>query len=652
MFNRSGNHRRVVRSTALLVFGASQLVRNNFTYTLLRTTTAMSMSSIASSSTHPLSTQQQTPIRVGVVGAGISGLVCAKRLLELSSELANTDTNAPGLQVTTLEWGRGPGGRTARRRVKIEVDNTDNGWDGSSRRQEQQQQGTSTTTTATTVFFDHAAPYFSAQTKEFRDGLLAQWEDSGFVSKWIIDTKSPRKASSLLKSESVEERERDEVCADDDDNYLWVGIPSQNSIAKGIVSDIQAHKSHHAGSSSRGESGSSSSSKCLFGQHVQSAEYDEQQKVWNVRVVDRNDKGGKPQIHTFDALVMSDKLLVLPNTYAILDPAHWKNLALPLNLESTGAVVLLVAFQKPSATNNTVRATATTVSGVRHIAPDEHPFLKTIIHDSSKPGRNKNEGVHIVEGKQQQQPLTLDSQFDLWVVHSTHEYAASHLVGEQLDDEEAVKKEMLDAFLATIVAEEEPAVTAGVDVATTDTATTDTATTDTAASTSTSLGKVVHDAFLAIVAEEEPAVTAVVDVATTDTATTDTAASTSTSLGKVVHCSLMAWDHAQPKDSKRLTLPHLLDKSRRAGVCGDFFFRKKKSTTTTTTNDDDCGDDGDDGGDGEGGKEEGSSSKSSSSGINGSSSSSLLMGPEGVEAAALSGLSLAEDLAPLLFNQR
>jgi predicted NAD/FAD-dependent oxidoreductase len=562
------------------------------------------MSSIASSSTHPLSTQQQTPIRVGVVGAGISGLVCAKRLLELSSELANTDTNAPGLQVTTLEWGRGPGGRTARRRVKIEVDNTDNGWDGSSRRQEQQQQGTSTTTTATTVFFDHAAPYFSAQTKEFRDGLLAQWEDSGFVSKWIIDTKSPRKASSLLKSESVEERERDEVCADDDDNYLWVGIPSQNSIAKGIVSDIQAHKSHHAGSSSRGESGSSSSSKCLFGQHVQSAEYDEQQKVWNVRVVDRNDKGGKPQIHTLDALVMSDKLLVLPNTYAILDPAHWKNLALPLNLESTGAVVLLVAFQKPSATNNTVRATATTVSGVRHIAPDEHPFLKTIIHDSSKPGRNKNEGVHIVEGKQQQQPLTLDSQFDLWVVHSTHEYAASHLVGEQLDDEEAVKKEMLDAFLATIVA------------------------------------------------EEEPAVTAVVDVATTDTATTDTAASTSTSLGKVVHCSLMAWDHAQPKDSKRLTLPHLLDKSRRAGVCGDFFFRKKKSTTTTTTNDDDCGDDGDDGGDGEGGKEEGSSSKSSSSGINGSSSSSLLMGPEGVEAAALSGLSLAEDLAPLLFNQR
>lgn len=602
MFNRSGNHRRVVRSTALLAFGASQLVCNNFTYTLLRTSAAMSMSSIASSSTHPISTQQQTPIRVGVVGAGISGLVCAKRLLELSSELANTDTNAPKLQVTTLEWGRGPGGRTARRRVKIEVDNTDNECDGSSRRQEQATSTTPTTATTTEevveVFFDHAAPFFSAQTKEFRDGLLAQWEDSGFVSKWIIDTKSPRKASLLSKSESsVEERERDEVYADDasdhddNENYLWVGIPSQNSIAKGIVSDIQAHKSHHAGSS-RGENGPGSSSKCLFGRHVQSAEYDEQQKVWNVRVVDRNDKGGKPQIHIFDALVMSDKLLVLPNTYAILDPAHWKNLALPLDLESTGAVVLLVAFQKPSATNITVTATATTVSGVRHIAPDEHPFLKTIIHDSSKPGRNRNERVHVVDGKQQQQqPLSLDSsldsQFDLWVVHSTHEYAASHLVGEQLDDEEAVKQEMLDAFLATVVAEEE------------------------------------KDSTRKIL----PAVTAVVDVATTDTATTDTAASssssTSTSLGKVVHCSLMAWDHAQPKDSKRLTVPHLLDNSRRAGVCGDFFFRKKKSTTTTTTTTTD----------------------------DGSSSSSLLMGPEGVEAAALSGLSLAEDLAPLLFNQ-
>ena len=43
-------------------------------------------------------------MRVGVVGAGISGLLYAQRLSEL----------APTLRVTVLEWGRGPGGRTAR----------------------------------------------------------------------------------------------------------------------------------------------------------------------------------------------------------------------------------------------------------------------------------------------------------------------------------------------------------------------------------------------------------------------------------------------------------------------------------------------------------------------------------------------------------
>jgi hypothetical protein len=49
--------------------------------------------------------------RVGVVGAGISGLVLAT---ELQANLG------PKVKVTVLEWGRGPGGRTARRRVQLE----------------------------------------------------------------------------------------------------------------------------------------------------------------------------------------------------------------------------------------------------------------------------------------------------------------------------------------------------------------------------------------------------------------------------------------------------------------------------------------------------------------------------------------------------
>ena len=40
---------------------------------------------------------------------------------------------------------------------------------------------------------------------------------------------------------------------------------------------------------------------------------------------------------------------------------------------------------------------------------------------------------------------------------------------------------------------------------------------------------------------------------------------------RVAHSSAFAWDHAQPAAGTRLPSTHLLDASRRAGVCGDFF---------------------------------------------------------------------------------
>ena len=67
-------------------------------------------------------------MRVGVVGAGISGLLCAQRLVQL----------VPSIHVSVLEWGRGPGGRTARRRVNLE-NGHDNACDAD-------------------LSFDHAAP--------------------------------------------------------------------------------------------------------------------------------------------------------------------------------------------------------------------------------------------------------------------------------------------------------------------------------------------------------------------------------------------------------------------------------------------------------------------------------------------------------------
>ena len=93
------------------------------------------------------------PVRVGVIGAGVSGLLCAHRLLALSDQ---------ALQVSVFEWGRGPGGRTARRRAALP--------DGAP------------------LSFDHAAPYFTATSSEFR-GMLenldaVQWSDAG-ANIWV-----------------------------------------------------------------------------------------------------------------------------------------------------------------------------------------------------------------------------------------------------------------------------------------------------------------------------------------------------------------------------------------------------------------------------------------------------------------------------------
>lgn len=50
-----------------------------------------------------------TALRIGIVGAGISGLSAARTIAEVFPP--------PAAALTVFEWGRGPGGRTARRRA-------------------------------------------------------------------------------------------------------------------------------------------------------------------------------------------------------------------------------------------------------------------------------------------------------------------------------------------------------------------------------------------------------------------------------------------------------------------------------------------------------------------------------------------------------
>ncbi|KAL8195838.1 hypothetical protein R6Q57_025591 [Mikania cordata] len=87
----------------------------------------------------------QIATKVAVVGAGISGAVCASNLAK------------NGIAVTLFESARGPGGRMSRRREIAE--------DGRE------------------LYFDHGAPYFSATNTDVEE-MIRVWESRGLVAEW------------------------------------------------------------------------------------------------------------------------------------------------------------------------------------------------------------------------------------------------------------------------------------------------------------------------------------------------------------------------------------------------------------------------------------------------------------------------------------
>ena len=220
----------------------------------------------------------------------------------------------------------------------------------------------------------------------------------------------------------------------------------------------------------------------LYGRHVREAGYDRNASEWLVRSNNRAD--GAVEDHRFDALVLSDKLLLLPNPYAILKRDEWGALSLPPSLASTGTVVLMLALRGERTTGR-----------VPPILRDLPPPLSLAVCDSLKPQRRAAAEAAALE---------------LWVVHSTPEYAAAHLSGDDppdLDDADAVQREMQDVALRAI------------------------------------------DAARAEAAPE---------CANADPLT-------------VVHSSVFAWDHAQTTPGSRLASTHQLDAARRVGLCGDYF---------------------------------------------------------------------------------
>ncbi|KAH1237504.1 Renalase [Glycine max] len=125
--------------------------------------------------------------KVGVLGSGISGAVCA-------STLARN-----GVSVTLFESARGPGGRMSQRRERTE--------DG------------------TELHFDHGAPFFSVSKSEVLH-LVQEWESRGLVAEW--KEKFASFDFHTLKFNNIEQ---------EGSSKRYVGVPGMNSICKALCNE-------------------------------------------------------------------------------------------------------------------------------------------------------------------------------------------------------------------------------------------------------------------------------------------------------------------------------------------------------------------------------------------------------------------------------
>ena len=271
-------------------------------------------------------------VSVAVVGSGISGLICAQSIIQ----------QAPGVSVSVFEWGRGPGGRTARRRVNI-----NNG---------------------TQASFDHAAPFFSVSSSSFRAGTLKDWQARGVVAPWVGKFGTFDDAPGGMPSPSVDNRER------------WLGVPSMHSICRTLADDLMA-----------------SGGEMCYGRHVLSTTFSQDTRRWRVTANNRfaQDEKQASEVRDFDALVLSDKLLVLPNLYAVLPETLAGPLSLP-PLSSDGCVVLLIALDRTKLGKSDTCEEDWDVLEARGLPGGgvDAP-VRLIVHESKKPQRDSSDELDL-----------------------------------------------------------------------------------------------------------------------------------------------------------------------------------------------------------------------------------------------------------------
>lgn len=133
-----------------------------------------------------------TPLaRVAVIGAGASGLACARQLHE------------HGVDVSVFDKGRRVGGRLATRVI----------W------REGELDGTG---------FDHGAQYFTARHAVTRE-LVESWKRAGVLARWDVPMAELNSPGVITPKDARDAPER------------YVGVPSMQSLAQHMARDLQVH---------------------------------------------------------------------------------------------------------------------------------------------------------------------------------------------------------------------------------------------------------------------------------------------------------------------------------------------------------------------------------------------------------------------------
>lgn len=342
------------------------------------------------------------PLRVAVIGAGISGCCAASTLAarlsktKLNTEITSLKANpsigmamnkmknaniseecniAQGpFSVTIFESGRGAGGRMSTRRT-----------DNNGR-------------------FDHGAQYISVKKDKSSPKFLhfiEQMEKSGVAAEWtgrfVEITKKDDNNFSTMPS-AVESKRR------------IVGVPGMNCICKHLVVNRE---------------GDNILTK--FGTRVRSLQYDEGTEKWSLLCTDgtaRKDGNSTFVEGPFDGIIASDKLLASDSVSKLFKGEQWPLFEIKdkvqdivksmRSISSTPSFVLMLEL------NSSLRGPATgeeSTSVFDSAVVHNSDTIAWIARDSSKPGR-LSDGV------------------ERWIVQSTGEFAKKKLD----DDNESLRK--------------------------------------------------------------------------------------------------------------------------------------------------------------------------------------------------------------------